>query len=225
MAERRAWTAVHVVTVGLALAFGLVAGSFGPRSEVRALRAQVAELEARPCRTAVGPRIFSEVLRAPSTTRGPSEPAPDALPAPEGSGDAAPAEPMADAAAEEEVERMKSALDLRRVQATAALLEQVAADDEQMATVEQITADMNAQLRQLATEFVESAQSAGGGMPTRREAMLFAADALDILVGAEEAMWETVPPDRAEELDPDLLDPTAFIDGSIVDVMAELDRR
>jgi hypothetical protein len=219
------WSSLQVLAVGAAVLVGLVIGGLGPRAELRSLRAEIDLLEARPCTgSQVGTRIFSEVLRPPGTPEaggGPSNPDGEPGDGREAGGGA----PRGREGDQRDVERMKDALDVRRAQAAAALRERAAADDAQMAQIDEITSEMNDALRQLATEFVQVANASGSGMPSRRDAMWFAADALDILIEAEESMWGTLDDEQAAGVDPDVLDPTAYIDGTIVDVMAELDGR
>lgn len=222
MADRaRPTAAVLLLAAGVALLAGLALGGLGPRAEIRELRAEVTRLEERPCDPRAGTRIFSEVLRARGEPETPSGQG--------GSPPPSPSAPRTDAGApevpEQDVERIKEALDLRRAQSITALHERAGADEAQMGTVEDIAAEMNGSLRDLATEFVAAAKQSEDGLPTRREAMVFAADALDILIDAEDAMWSTLDDEQAAEMDPDLLDPTAFVDGSVLDVMSGLDQR
>jgi hypothetical protein len=112
-------------------------------------------------------------------------------------------------------------MELRRTQAIAALREQAEASDEQMETVEQIVGDMNADLQALAEEFVATARE---GEPSRREMMVFANDTLGILIDTEDALFQALPADQREDLSEEALDPMSYVDGGIVDVLAELDR-
>lgn len=208
-------------TVAVSVVVGMALGGLGPRAQVRELRERVVELEARP-RDRVGSRLFSEVLRPGATERA------SAPPSVEQTGGAEAREPSPSPetpAAPPSAAEVKSTLNLRRTQAIAALRERVAADDEQMAQVEDIAAEMNGALHDLASELVATAQRNPDGLPSRREGMVFAVDALNILLDAEESLWGVLNPEQTEGVDPELLDPTSYIDGTIVDVMSQLDQR
>jgi hypothetical protein len=121
---------------------------------------------------------------------------------------------------EENVDRMKEAMEIRRTQAIAALREQADASDEQMDTVDAIVGDMNADLQALAEEFVATTRE---GEPSRRDLMVFASDTLEILIGTEDALYDALPEDQREGIAEEALDPLSYVDGGIVDVLAELD--
>ncbi len=234
------WHAKHLVLAALALIVGLVVGGLGPRGKIRDLEAEVATAK-REARRDVGRQIFGEVFR-PRTAPAPAPGGAAADPVPDEPADPDPGDDADDdgnfrirverrgdegdegeGGSEPDAQAMKDALDLRRAQASAALREQAEATDEQMAEVDAIAADMNADLHDLAEDFVATV-AASGGRPNRRELMVFAADALDVLIGTEDSLSSVLDPAQLESLDDRALDPTAFVDGTLVDVMSKLDR-
>ena len=82
---------------------------------------------------------------------------------------------------DEELEAFRTALELRRAQARAAVREQVDPDDEQWEIIDGAVEDMNGTLIGLGEAL--TAMLASGAEPTRRDAMEFSADALDALLG------------------------------------------
>lgn len=221
------WKPKHLLLAAVALILGLVLGGLGPRGRVRDLEQRVTELRRTQSRD-VGRRIFGEVFAprvdAPPDAP-PAEPEPDAAePDPSPAPDPSPGaeRPRVRGPDVAEAQRMKDGLDLRRAQAAAALREQAEATDEQMDEVDRIVADMNADLTSLAEEFVASVNA--GEEPTRRDMMSFAADTLDVLMATEDALTGVLDPAQLEQLDDKALDPTAYVDGTIVDVLSQLDR-
>ncbi|MEQ1500800.1 MAG: hypothetical protein ABMB14_01150 [Myxococcota bacterium] len=226
--------AKQLVLAAVMVVVGLVIGGIGPRSEVRSLRARLDELEHRPCQNTTG-RDLAGLFRGRPWDGGaapeaaPDEPTdapPDApvvvVPTdPDGArpGDAPPGE--AAGPSPDELDAIRDAMELRRTQALAALREQAGASDEQMAQVDEVVQGMNDDLRALAEEFVATTRE---GEPSRRDLMTFASDTLDVLIGTEDALYGALPEDQREGLTDEALDPTAYVDGSIVDLFAELDR-
>ncbi|GEM_PF-1143392 len=122
---------------------------------------------------------------------------------------------------EEELELARTALELRRAQARAALLEDSDAEDEQMEQFDTAVDAMNGVLLDLTEEMTEMVE--GGREPGRREAMEFAADALDALLSAEDNMRSAFRPDQLAEVEDSAIDPFSHIDPAIIDVLEGLD--
>lgn len=122
---------------------------------------------------------------------------------------------------EEELDLARAALDLRRTQARAALLEDTDAEDEQMEQFDTAVDAMNDVLLDLTEEMTEMVE--GGAKPGRREAMEFAADALDALLSAEDNMRSSFDPTQLAEVEDSAIDPFSHIDPAIIDVLEGLD--
>ena len=220
----------HFLLAGFAVVVGLVVGGLGPRSELRDLRERVAEAEAHACDRPMGTDI-ARVFRGR-----PWEPPADDTPSDDGVAAAPPVPPEPgghveitigddddqDAPPDESMDAMRDAMELRRTQAVAALREQASASDAQMASVDAITDEMNRDLHALATEFVQTVTEAGGE-PGRHDMMVFAADTLDVLLAAEEQLYGAFDEDQRAAVDDEATDPLSFVDGQILEVLAELD--
>ena len=223
------WRAKHVFAAAVALVFGLALGGLGPRAEIRGLRAQLEQAEEQACERDVGREIATVFQGRPWEGSRPEDPVPVPVPVPvpEGDGGEVPPEPEPEPAPTgpdlDGLDATRDAMEIRQAQARAALEQQAGASEEQMEEIDTIVADMNADLRALATDAVARFREAGGE-PSRREVMMFAADTLDVLIGAEERLLETLTPEQQAELGEEALDPLSYVDGAIVDVLAELDR-
>jgi len=215
----------YAIAAAVALVVGIVLGGLFPRAEVRELRSQVSELEERECRTPVGRELATLLTRPPVPPPAPApapeaweEPETDEPPPPPGETDV----PEPDFAPEEGIEVMKEALELRRVQARAALLEDADPDDAQLGEFDAAIADMNVALREIAEDVVARVQDYGE--PTRHEMMVFAADTLDVLIEAEERMVSTLDEEQLEQVEDASVDPFSYVDPALLDLFAELDQ-
>ncbi len=186
----------HVVVAAVALVVGLVLGGMPPRAEVRRLEVKVAEQ--RECR----PLLGRELIRAVR-----SEAPPSAAPA----GDEKP----------DDLEEGRTLLAARRAQARAALIEGADPTPEQLADVDAVVADMNAEIRAIAEDFVERVRELDGP-PPRTELYAIAADGLDVITRTEARLRDALG-DRADDVDPDALDPLSYLDPALVDLALELD--
>ncbi len=235
----------QVAIAAVALIAGLVLGGLQPRAEVRELREELTE--ARNEAPAIVPpgqlgndlATFFSPAPCPPAGRAPTprEEA-DAIEAanPEAAALAAEIDAEADAVrdeleaeledmeapSDEEIELAKTALDLRRAQSRAALVEDTRPDDEQLEAVDAAYAEMNDVLVELSDELV--GMLADGELPTRRDAMEFTADALDAMLAAEETVEGLFDPDQLDGVDPETMNPFNYIDPAIVDGLRELDR-
>jgi hypothetical protein len=231
-------SAKHLLLAAVALVFGLVIGGLGPRSEVRALQARVDELEAAPRRGGAqvtslfrgrmweneasgspAPEPSADVVApSPEPAAEPSDAEPPSqVPSspPSGPGDAPPLDDHA-------AEQIKEGLQIRRAQAIAALREQAGATEDQMADVDEIVDQMNADLAAVAETWVAAT---GEGDLSRRDMMLLASETLDVLIDTEDALYGTFSSEQRASLSEEILDPTAYVDGSVVDRFAELEPR
>ncbi len=221
--------------VGVAMVVGLVLGGWQPRQEARRWKA-LAEAAPTECtdRAEVARQLAGvfrgrpldaglpdEAGAAGADEPGAARPAgaevvegPDAEARPDP--DPEPADP------EEAVRLAREAVRLRRAQARAALVE-AGATDEQLAAIDAATERMNTELSALADEFVAGLDE--GRPPDRREMMLFATDALDVLVTADDTLFSTFDEELRAELDPTALDPFSYVDESVVESIVRLRER
>jgi hypothetical protein len=216
----------YAIAAAVALVVGLVVGGLFPRAEVRELRSQMADMEQQECRTPVG-RELATLLTRPPVAPPPEEPPPPmALEDTEEDDGVLPPEetdaPEPDLSPEEGIVVMKEALELRRVQARAALMEDADPDDGQLDEFDAAITDMNTALREIAEDVVDRVQEYGE--PTRHEMMVFAADTLDVLIEAEERMVGTLDEDQMEQVDDASVDPFSYVDPELLDLFAELDQ-
>lgn len=218
----------------VALVLGIVLGAWQPRGELLALRAEADALRAeakKPCRGAAADRIRT-ILRAEAPVADVQEEEPPAPDAPEPEAPDVPDAPAdgVDVRAEgggpgqtpEDMQKsMHAALDARRAQALAALREQGGLDDAQVAEVDRITADMNAELEAEVERFVAEAVQAGE--VDRRDLMDFAAESLDVVIAADDAMRGALPEDVYARVDDSALDPLSYLSGETLDSLARLE--
>ncbi len=226
----------QVLVGAAALILGVLVGAIYPLTEVRSLRDQVEELEERDC----SPRMGSELARIfqgrPQVGSRPSE-----LEAPE-----LPVEPDTDGLPEadeghegvrievggqeedREPEDMdgalavaRQAMELRRVQARAALEQDAWPEEGQLQEMDQAIADMNHDLYGLTEELLGTLEERD---PTRREMMIFGADVLDVLIEADSAIAGTFDAEQQEAAAEESLDPFSYVDPGLLDLLAELER-
>ncbi len=211
----------------LALVIGIVLGSWQPRGELLQTRQEMDELRARSKGDCRGERAMDgirDILRAkpPDALNAPDDP-PEADTA-TAANPAAPGEPPPPSGPVDmakEVGVMQAALDARRSQALAALIEQGDLSDEQVEAVERAMDEMNNQLRAQVDEFVAAANA--GDEPDRRDMMEFAADTLDIVLVADDQMRAIVPAEAYDSVDPETVDPFSYLSGEAVASLAKLE--
>ncbi|MCK6516505.1 hypothetical protein L6R46_15805 [Myxococcota bacterium] len=221
---------------------GLVLGGVGPRAEVAELQEQIEDLEDNDC----GPGLRSELaqlLAAGAGRRAPTPPADPALKFGDPEEIAAKNPEVAEAVAEGEAAReevgagmseaarevasdaeglqaARTALELRRAQARQALVEGAEPSDAQLERIDAAVDTMNASLSVLADELVATLES--GEEPSRRDAMAFAADALDTLINAEDQIYDSLSPEQREAVDEGAIDPFSYVDPALVDKLGAL---
>lgn len=225
-----------LIAAALALLLGVVLGGLGPREDLRAAEARITELEAKECERPVA-EGFAALLAAGAASRGgPSGDRPEDPPTPEAQRedgarpDAPPEEapeadePRSDVPVSGEARSLDSAraaMEIRRTQARAAMIERADPDDAQLAEFDDALDDMNDELFGLADEV--TARLAAGETPERRELMTFAAEALDIVLVADERVQASLSEEQLEALDDAAVDPLSYIDPQILDLLQGLD--
>jgi hypothetical protein len=153
--------------------------------------------------------------------------------APDGDGDdpAAAEGPEPDGAAEavavpdapvgSELDDIRAGLATRARMARQALIDGADPDAEQLAALDASIAAMNADLQDIAEDFVRLHADAE---PRRGDLMRFAADALDVLIVTEDTFTDALTPEQRDALPEEALDPLSYVDAGLVDVLAGLDR-
>ena len=237
----------YVAIAALALVLGIVLGGLGPRNDLRALERKVASMDEGPCESTLGKDLAALMggVGGPATNarprRNPPRPAtnalgdrdPDVIAAenPEAAalvdemntGDeeaGAIAEELADGIDSEQLDLARTALELRRAQARAALIEGAQPDETQLESIDTAVREMNDSLNGLAEELTGMIND--GETPTRRDAMEFAADALDAMLVAEDSMMGALDPDQVGALEDGALDPFSYVDPKLIDSLERL---
>ncbi len=213
---------------------GVVIGRLGPTEELSAIRAQLAEARSNADCEARGVGRDLAVLMGSGlsmpTGPGASSPEPDTEQLERELAEAeAEAELLKDEATQElrreladdqELQAARTALALRRSQARAALIEGADPSDDQLETIDGAVEDMNASLEILAQDLVDMFEE--GGEPGRRDAMVFAAEALDTMIAAEDRIWDALDSSQQASVEDGAIDPFSHVDPDLVDVLAQL---
>lgn len=215
----------------VALVLGIVLGAWQPRGELLEMRAELDELRAtaaKPCRGDAAQSLRS-ILRADAPDLSVDDRPARAPVAQEGDG-TAPAEPVGPAdegvatvppAPEELQESLRTALDARRAQAMAALVEQGELDEAEADAVEAAMDQMNRELKAEVDAFVEEAVASGE--VDRRQIMDFAAESLDIVIAADDRLQRALPGDVYDAVEDAAVDPFSYISGDTLDGLTRLE--
>jgi hypothetical protein len=214
----------------VALVVGIVLGAWQPRGELLAIRSDMDALKAeraKPCRTSAASNIRA-LLHADGDALGhadakpePDEPAEDAAEGDDTDVPGAPPDTDAPPAAPRMTpEDVTAALDARRAQARAALVEQADLDDEQMAAVDAAMDEMNRELAVQVGTFVDAAVSEGD--IDRRSMMDLASGALDAVIDADDKMRTILPADVYAEIDDSAVDPFSYISADTLDALVKV---
>ena len=221
--------------VAAALVAGMLAGYWQPAGEVLRLQRELDGLRGQDCQRIDPLRDFLGVRGggtapkpAPGAVPGPApgaggpapEPGPVPVPEPAGGSGDAPPEPTPDPFDPAQVGQAAELMDARRAQALAALTEQAGLDEAQRAEVERIFGEMDRGVRASVEGFVGEALASG--TVQRRDALALGADLLDAAVVAEDALWEALPPEVMEGLDPEVYNPINFVGGDTVRALSRL---
>jgi hypothetical protein len=229
----------YAIWAAVGLILGLVVGGLGPRARVRGLESEIAELEERDCSQRGVGRDLATMFgglggKAPPTEEDEiedPEPLPSGTQAVErhdregvvvefGTGDEGEGREE-DVTPEQAMEMARAGLELRRTQARASLLEDADPDDEQLAEIDAAVTAMNEDLMTLATDLVTHFEEQGE--PSRHDAMVFAADALDIVLDAEEGITGALDAEQLEAVQEEAVDPFSYIDPSLLEMLGQLD--
>ena len=237
-----------LLVAACAFLLGLMLGGLEPRANARALQVKLEACEARPCSPAdLGTdlaRMFAGRAFEPTATPAAPQPSPRPRAQVETTDEAprgpalvtpVPVEPRVevvrpdtedgdatDRGPARDVDAMRDMMNLRQKQVRASLIEDAAPDDAQLASIDDAVGDMNDALYGLAEDFAERVRM--GEEPTRREAMEFAADTLDVMLTAEDRIVDSLDDDQLADVDPGVHDPFSWVDSSIVDVFMDLPR-
>lgn len=239
----------HVAIAAIALVLGLILGGLGPRSDMRKLEKKYAAMDDGPCKSTLGSDLatlmgggFGKDLPNTRPTRNERKPATNALgdrdpdviaaenpeaaelvaemKAGEEEGAEELVEELADGIDEEQLQLARTALELRRAQARASLIEDAEPGETQLETIDMAVNAMNDSLNSLASELTDMINE--GVEPTRRDAMEFAAEALDAMLVAEDSMRGALDSDQLDQLEDGSLDPFSYVDPNLVDVLSKL---
>ncbi len=223
----------HIVVGAGALLLGLLLGGMGPRAQVRALEAKLAE--SRRCDEGIaddlaamfGGRPWSPKARRRVSTpvSAPVVAEPDEPRVPDAGSPGTPAPEDGDNTTvdrEEVLALARDTLELRYTQAREALIQRADPTPEQLEAIDAAIQRMNDDLFALAETFLEEAKR--DGQPSRRDTMEFAADTLDVLLKAEDALRDQLDEEQLAALDEESLDPTAYIEPAFIDLLGNADR-
>ncbi len=224
----------QIAMIVVAALVGIVLGNLRPQSEIDDLRAKLAAAEAAECEEPTFGRDLARLMEGSrQAARAPAPSQEGASRGPELARDLHQAEAEGEELREEmrndlrdelgdadEMDAARAALDMRSAQARAALFEDAELDDEQVDRFEGAVADMNAELMSLADELVSTIELDGD--LTRRDAMAFAADALDTMIVAEDRIVGTLDGDQLDAVDDAALDPFSYVDSDVVNVLERL---
>lgn len=217
----------------VAFALGLVIGGYPPRAEVRELEAKLEDARDSAC----GPGMGQDLARLFAVGAGTSRAQPYGDPEQIAAENPEAAELVAELDAEqaevgqaaqelaqnvpdEDLQALRAALQLRRAQARAALVESADPTDTQLMEFDLAVKEMNERLISLASDVTGMIQD--GDPIARRDAMVFAAETLDALIATEDRFTDLLTEDQLDEVDLDALDPFSYVDPAIVDTFAQL---
>jgi hypothetical protein len=216
-----------LATIG-ALVAGVLIGAAQPRGELLRLRGDLADMkkETAKCRRASAAAGIREILRADAPRA--DEVPPPQSPEPPGDGvhiqlgdGTAANEPVGNSGAEESLDAALLALDARRAQARAALAEEADLEEGQLAAVDAAVEKMNARITAEVERFVS--QTMADGELDRRETMDFAAEALDIVIEADDGIRGAIPAEVYAALDDSAVDPFSYLSGDALRALMRLE--
>jgi len=232
------FSAGHVVLAAVALLVGAGLGRMSLQSALRDAEAEIARAEAHAC--ADGSEVGRQIARAlggggvvdvpeppeplgspepeaPPVVQPPTVPEPDAGPEVVIAGEG---DPRSDDRVDQ-LDALADTVAIRKAQARQALIEQVQPSEDQMQRIDLAVGRMNDILVEEAAILMEVAR---GGEPSRRDGLEFARNSIDALLEAEDAVFDTLSDEQLDRVDPEVLDPLGFVDPTVIETLAELER-
>ena len=103
---------------------------------------------------------------------------------------------------------------LRSEQARDVLIEQTDPTEAQLEELDAVIGEMNDALVQLATDIGAQAKA---GSATRSSALVLTADALNVIIDADNQIYGVFDADQLSGLDDEALDPFSYVDASVLD--------
>jgi hypothetical protein len=227
----------------LCLTAGFLVGGLGPRAELRDAQAQLDEWKEQGCDEPGVGRGLAALFQGrpadfarpdsdfdPPDFEDPAEPSPEPEPAQVDPPDPLDPPPPEERAPDpllspddlDELDAARTALDMRRTQARAALREQADLGDDEMLTVDAAVGTMNAELQELATDMIYLVKK--HGEPTRLDLMVFAADTLEVMIETERSILDLLSDEALRQIEDAAVDPFSYIDPELIDLLWELDR-
>ena len=122
-------------------------------------------------------------------------------------------------AREEGLEKARTALELRRTQARAALDERAKLEDWQEEAFDEAVNKMNDALEEMAEKVAPLVKREQP--PSRREAMHLAAEALDVFIAADESFASILNAEQYQAAGEEAVDPLSYIDPALLDMLEE----
>jgi len=222
-----------VVMGAIGVVLGAMLGALPYAYQVQGRNEKIAELEQRDCiPSPFAGAVTQMIAPKPTIPKEDGEPDPFGLDEPAevgGPGSPSSAPPLstpgaaANAPDPAMVETVETAIAMRRAQARAALIEDVDPTDEQLAALDDAMETMSGELNVLAQDFVKHYQEKGE--PSRRDMLVFAAEAMDVLIDAEDQMASILTEEQREMASPEAIDPLSWLDPSIAGTLSQLPDR
>lgn len=211
-----------VVTLALGIVIGVAIGAIPAENWFSTVSSHEAESAPRDCPKSDFSGVVGNMLEDAGRRNEPASVPTGREPALEGAPvvPAVPGDTDAPIDIEQEVSAAKTALEVRRTQSRAALIEDAGLDDKQIAAFDEATAAMNAELLALTDDLVTDVKE--NGPPSRRDSMQYAAEALDVMISAEDRMNAVLDDDQRADAAAESLDPLSYVDPAIVDHVREL---
>ncbi len=229
----------YVLAVTLALIAGVLVGTMSQRPELRRAEQRIAELEDRDCsRRGIGRGLAAAMQGQPRGMIEPDDVHEEEADEPDATADQGEDEEDAEEITfefdfgedgeefdeedlAEQIDLLVTAQDLRRAQARAALIEQADPTDAELVSFDGAITQMNTDLKALTTEFVEQVNTDED--ISRHDMMTYAADMLDIMIEADEAVVASLSEEVVYDIEDEAVDPFSHIDPDVIEMIGSLD--